>query len=670
MFKSNGWAFRSLAECATKSLRALLALFLVAVLCLATSVGRGMQVVDEGTDLWLSYRIAPGVKPETLKLLADATVPDSQSLKPGYSIKFVLKLKYGYVNQYLQDLFKRYNPTITTDLVEKDTDVLLPAAPFWQFDVKTVAAAKTTLYGEVAIESGAKNDEQLAKTVEDFRKYNRGVSGIEALSVGRTIALPVITRFGVYRLRPEFAAQYEDLLSKLRADEKTLSADIGAATLVPSVPNKRPVDPIVETGDKPPSYPFGAFTDSTFPIDELRKTNQVIVAVIDSGIWLKPDIAHPFPFWQNPGEKDQTLHDDDDDNQFDDDVIGCTVFDRTAEPNDDSTNSHGTHVAGIATGRLLSDGLRQRVDQLLRLMVIKVTFPGSNNAQVGWLSEAVLYAHHSRANIINMSLEGLDSHGLKDAIHRSDNQLFVVAAGNGGIDLALASSKVYPAKYAKEMTNVISVAAHDEDGKLIQESNYGSEYVDLAAPGHKIKSVVQEGNNDELSGTSQAAPLVTLTAALIYSQGLTDPIQIKQRILNSTDYVAEYNNIRSQGKLNIAKAVSIYHDVIELANHQLKIGRIITPRSIILENGGVFEEKDMSLVKRIILNYVTEPGKTTIRISLAKKTLFADKMLNQEGKISTIRIKLLNGQCEDIPLSQIIEIIPRTIQTTDSDKCS
>lgn len=658
---------------ATQFRRAFLALLLCWYFPLH-DVGASRNLAKDD-DQWLTFRIAPGVNSETLKLLAECTVPETQTLRKGYSIKFVLKLKYGYVNKYLLDLFAKYNPSIQTDEVQSDIEALLPAAPFWQFDVDTTAGPNTTLYNEAAVEFGALTEQDLSRTVEQFRKNNPGLSPTESIPGTRKLSLPVITRFAVYKLKSEYVTQRSDLLRQLRDDPKVLAAEIGAVKLVQSVQTvdspatSQPTD-VGET-----SWPFGSFTDNLFPLGALSKNNQVILAVVDTGLALDdPSLLHRFPLWQNPGEADQVEQSDDDDDQYDDDINGCTVFNRNSKPYDDSSDSHGTHVAGIATGRLLSDALRNRVDTSVRLMVVKVTLPTTSQVPFGVLGEAVLYAHRKQANIINISLEGTESQGLKDAIGRSDNQLFVVAAGNGfngaGLDLTLPSSSVYPAKYAKEFPNVISVAAHDNNFQLLSESNYSADYVDVAAPGYKIKSLVREGSADELSGTSQAAPLVSLAAALIYSQGLTDPSQIKQRILNATDYVPGYRNkIRSEGKLNIAKAVSVDQDVIELSDHKLKIGRIISPQSLILKTENSFVEYKMSVVRKVILNYQTESGGSSIRISLQKKTVYTDRIFTQTGELTTVKIKLLNGQCEEIPIVDIIDIIPRTLRRDDSVDC-
>ena len=59
--------------------------------------------------------------------------------------------------------------------------------------------------------------------------------------------------------------------------------------------------------------------------------------------------------------------------------------------------------------------------------------------------------------------------------------LVVVAAGNTESDLN--KDRAYPASYSSELPNILVVASTDYQDRLSNFSNYGTDAVQLAAPG-------------------------------------------------------------------------------------------------------------------------------------------------------------------------------------------
>ncbi len=108
-------------------------------------------------------------------------------------------------------------------------------------------------------------------------------------------------------------------------------------------------------------------------------------------------------------------------------------------------------------------------------------------------------------------------------------------------------------------------------GQRAPFSNHGEDYVDIGAPGCAITSIGDAATLSrlELNGTSQASPLVTLTAALLQHfriedrAGETSPHIIKERILSSVDPKPELD-VYSGGALNMIKAIRFDKDIVTL----------------------------------------------------------------------------------------------------------
>ena len=137
------------------------------------------------------------------------------------------------------------------------------------------------------------------------------------------------------------------------------------------------------------------------------------------------------------------------------------------------------------------------------------------------------------------------------------NALFVVAAPDDG-NPAEAPLRV-PIIFANR-PNVIGVAATLLDGSnLIPNdggSAWGTEYVQVAAPGIGFGATGLNNSYVAVGGTSFAAPLVSATAALLIEQGVGDPRLIKQRIIATSTMVSAYKDKVKGGLLNVDRAVS------------------------------------------------------------------------------------------------------------------
>ena len=257
-----------------------------------------------------------------------------------------------------------------------------------------------------------------------------------------------------------------------------------------------------------------------------EEKREVIVAIIDTGVdYMHPELVDHM--WMNPGEiPDDNI--DNDNNGYIDDVYGWDFYNNDAtvchyqyseklgknlslpQDNDD----HGTHVAGIiaasADNGIGIAGVASGVD--VKIMSLKINGGPKGTGSLTSAVEAIKYATMMGADICNLSWGTSQySPSLKQAIEES-NMLFVAAAGNSGDNNN--DSPIYPAGF--NLDNLISVTFIDPAGELTLLSNYGSDTVDLAAPGEDIFSTVV-GAYAPMSGSSMAAPQVSAVAAMIYA---------------------------------------------------------------------------------------------------------------------------------------------------------
>ena len=303
-------------------------------------------------------------------------------------------------------------------------------------------------------------------------------------------------------------------------------------------------------------------------------SDDVVIAVVDTGI----DINHPDlapNIWVNPGEIPNNGVDDDG-NGLVDDVNGLDFFRNSASVfNNGNEDDHATHVAGTI-GAVGNNGIGvSGVAWHVRLMSLKFLHDrikkgkvvdhgvGSTADAISAINYAVDEKLHHNVNVraINASWGGgPDDPALRQAIAAAGNAgiVFVCAAGNDGGNID--DTPDFPAAYARDMSNVISVAAMDASDFLASFSNYGHQAATVAAPGVSIESTfpVSLGSYHMESGTSMASPHVAGVVALLASaEPQLTPAQIKQRIIATaepTDALA--SKVNASGRVNAFNALT------------------------------------------------------------------------------------------------------------------
>jgi thermitase len=168
---------------------------------------------------------------------------------------------------------------------------------------------------------------------------------------------------------------------------------------------------------------------------------------------------------------------------------------------------HGTPIAGIIAADDDGSGVVGLAPDSY-LINVKVA-DDKGKCPVAALVEGIIWAVDNGASVINISIELKDSTPeLQEAVDYAwDNGIVIVAAaGNGG-----DSQPVYPAAYE----NCIAVTAIREDGTLAPLANYG-DWVDVAAPGFNIYTILPDDAYGYKHGTSFATAYVSGLAALLF----------------------------------------------------------------------------------------------------------------------------------------------------------
>jgi thermitase len=303
-------------------------------------------------------------------------------------------------------------------------------------------------------------------------------------------------------------------------------------------------------------------------VNSLQTGKPLIAAVIDTGVdYNHEDLSGAM--WRNPANPQQVGYDfvhkvekPYDVRHFD--IDGC-MKDAACRAGDESqflTNpGHGTHCAGhVGAVANNSVGIRG-VGGNVQVMALKFFYDYTDGANAGngddaSAIQAIDYAIAHGVKVISASWGGrmnpsdAETSELKNALIRAQQAgvLFVVAAGNDGINQDTDLSPDYPAAYNYD--NMIVVAATDNRDQIADFSNFGATRVQIGAPGVKIFSTTvgstyqdqlgkfkdSQGKDHEINwdGTSMATPIVAGAAALLWSKFPDETyLQIRQRILNS-----------------------------------------------------------------------------------------------------------------------------------------
>jgi len=250
---------------------------------------------------------------------------------------------------------------------------------------------------------------------------------------------------------------------------------------------------------------------------------------------------------------------------------------------------HGTHVAATAVSNgVIGAGVTSKTT-LTGIKVCDVF----GDCNFGAIFSGLFHAIDTDVDVANMSLGGAFAkagngrfvgfiNSLMNSVRRAGITV-VVSAGNAATDLD-KNGNLY--SVFCDSPNVICVSATgptasagingpwtDVDAPATY-TNFGRSAIDVAAPGGNTGAPVyatctqtslaipicQTGNFIVgISGTSMAAPHVSGLAALLVSQGVDKPSQVKARILQSADDLGQKGTDKfyGKGRINVANALGL-----------------------------------------------------------------------------------------------------------------
>lgn len=317
--------------------------------------------------------------------------------------------------------------------------------------------------------------------------------------------------------------------------------------------------------------------------------HDVVIAVIDSGVNTNhPDLQKNFMGGENfipegfNGDDSETGDPDD-------------VEDRLG---------HGTYVAGS----IAANGRTKGVAPDIGFKSYRV-FDSEGNTNATIMSQAIIKAVDDGVKVINLSISGYNlkgkcywtdpdtgiEHDLGDDMAEYElykraikyavkhNVTVVTASGNDGVDCGNPKKltkflndqngdqgfryKGLTYEVPGSIDGVINVSATGKTDKIAEYSNYGKNFIDVAAPGgdsSKTGSIfdmcLSTGTTDYwfVEGTSIAAPKVSAIAGLILCEDDTlTPKKVAKRIYKSSEKIGgnKSKNYYGQGLANAYKAL-------------------------------------------------------------------------------------------------------------------
>jgi thermitase len=239
-------------------------------------------------------------------------------------------------------------------------------------------------------------------------------------------------------------------------------------------------------------------------------------------------------------------------------ILGPDYVNNDNDPMGD--HPHGTHVAGIAAATAANGQFGEGVSPNSKILAIKVL--NANNAGNDFLTaQGLAYARTASTTpatkVINASLgdtDGVNGQVVADEVAaiKAAGKILVASAGN-------SNTSVTPSYPGADPNTVLRVMATNESDCRSYFSNFSpasnSTLYNIAAPGSNIHSTVPNSGFANLSGTSQAVPMVAGAAALVWGN---TPTLTRNQVVNTLVSTGEKTSCgfaASTPRLDVRKAL-------------------------------------------------------------------------------------------------------------------
>jgi hypothetical protein len=529
----------------------------------------------------ITLRASNRFSAEAIRYVAEISAPRRMVLPPGEAPEAFLRALCGEYTIEYQNVFIDRNAGFVLRSVPYQRDILVPACAKWALNSKALVQPGDNLERIIAREIGHLDQADCkpashacsSRVREQVQRLNRGLD-LNVLKVGTSINLPVSSRYSTVSLNPDGPAVSQVLKKIDELNKQAAPGEIPALlTLKQSTPGGiNLIRPVSIAGSetsacKPAEQPLS--TDWPFNSAQVVAAIQRTKAKAKT-LHLDPIVTRVAVF--DTGYSDTAISSLG--SMFERFTPGLTDEYGFVESSDADRNyeywDHGSFVMDlIRGGPALKDV--DDVSSVVRFKVVNLvqkSGDGSFRIPDETVFNGALYSGRVGASIANLSI---GTSGRIDSliydVTKSTELLVVAAAGNESSDLNFA--EYYPGSYGGTVgplrDQLVTVAAHDANGDLAEFSNWGRNYVDIAAPGCSIKQIRSDGSIVYNSGTSFAAPLVSFAAVMLRALGGSSmrPADIKKRILVSSRFRPDLaRKVASGGALDLPTALSLYDDVI------------------------------------------------------------------------------------------------------------